>query len=540
MDSLAPNLSEMQRTPLHDDHVAALREIGEERNYREGTIVAAAGSPMDRFIYIVEGEIELIDPFTGEGFLPHHLGATQFMGEIAFLNGGKYTLAMRTRTDTRTLEVQRIEMLDLMTKIPEMSDIVISVFAGRRRRQIEANNSSLVLIGADVSAEVQRIAAFASRNRIAFDSYDLGSDQAADAASNCDLSKNGPAVIFGKDNVIDPPTPLKVAEELGLSLDIDPDEIFDLVIVGSGPAGVAAAVYAGSEGLNALVVEDISIGGQAGTSSRIENYMGFPTGISGADLVWRGHIQAMKFGTKFAMPRRVTALEKNKDDLFCVTLDDEQIVCAKSVLVATGVQYRRLPLDRLEELEGNGIYYAATDMEARFCQGTDAVVIGGGNSAGQAAMFLSRFAKHVHLLVRGNSLAASMSAYLSRRLDADPKITIHYNTEVAALHGGERLESITIKSPDEEKDIATSALFIMVGAAPNSGWLSGLAKTNEKGFVICGDAACADSPFATSHPGIFAVGDVRADSVKRVASAVGEGSVVVSKIWEYVKAEEGA
>lgn len=540
MDSLAPNLNEMQRTPLHADHVMALREIGEEKKYGAGSIVAAAGSPMDRFIYILEGEVELIDPFTGEGFLPHHLGANQFMGEISFLNGGKYTLAMRARTDARTLEVKRTAMLDLMTKIPEMSDIVITVFAGRRRRQIEDNNSSLVLIGADVSAEVQRIAAFASRNRIAFDSYDLGSDQAADAANSCDLSKNGPAVIFGKGNVIDPPTPLKVAEELGLSLDISPDEIFDLVIVGSGPAGVAAAVYAGSEGLNALVVEDISIGGQAGTSSRIENYMGFPTGISGADLVWRGHIQAMKFGTKFAMPRRVTALQKRDDGLFCVTLDDEEIVCAKSILVATGVQYRRLPLDGLEELEGNGIYYAATDMEARFCQGTEAVVIGGGNSAGQAAMYLSRFAKHVHLLVRGNSLAASMSDYLSRRLDADPRVTIHYQTEVKALHGGKKLESITIKSSGEEKDIATSALFIMVGAAPNSQWLSGLAKTNDKGFVICGDAACADSPFATSHPGIFAVGDVRADSVKRVASAVGEGSVVVSKIWEYVKGDDVA
>ncbi len=216
----------------------------------------------------------------------------------------------------------------------------------------------------------------------------------------------------------------------------------------------------------------------------------------------------MKFGTRFAMPRRVTKLEKRDDGLFCVTLDDQQVVCAKSVLVATGVQYRRLPLDRLEDFEGAGCYYAATEMEARFCRNTEAVIIGGGNSAGQAAMFLSRSAKHVHLLVRGKSLAASMSSYLSRRLEADPRITIHYETQVTALDGDDRLQKISTNSPEGERNVDTSALFIMVGAAPNSEWLSGLAQTDEKGFVICGTAAGADSPFATSHPGIFAVGDM--------------------------------
>lgn len=538
MDALAPNLLEMQRTPLHDDHVAALYEVGSERRYEKGAIIVDEGSPMDRFIYILEGEAEVLDPFTGEPFLPHHLGPTQFMGEIAFLNGGNFLLPMRAMTDLRTLEVERKTMLELMSQIPEMSDIIITVFAGRRRTQIENNRSSLKLIGADVEPNVQRIASFASRNRIPFESFDLNSNEAEEAATECALACRGPAVIFGKDNYIENPTPLKVARQLGLSLCLGDDEIFDVLIVGSGPAGVAAAVYAGSEGLKALVVEDISIGGQAGTSSRIENYMGFPTGISGADLVWRGHIQAMKFGTRFAMPNRVTKLEKREDGLFCVTLDDEQIVCAKSVLVATGVQYRRLPLDRLEEFEGAGCYYAATEMEARFCRNTEAVIIGGGNSAGQAAMFLSRSAKHVHLLVRGKSLAASMSSYLSERLEADPRITIRYQTQVKALEGDDRLTNVIISGSDGLQNILSSALFIMVGAAPNSDWLSDLAQTDDKGFIICGDKACADSPFATSHPGIFAVGDVRADSVKRVASAVGEGSVVVSKIWEYVKASD--
>ena len=307
-----------------------------------------------------------------------------------------------------------------------------------------------------------------------------------------------------------------------------------ILIVGGGPAGVAAAVYAGSEGLCALAIEDTAIGGQAGTSSRIENYMGFPTGISGADLVYRGQIQAMKFGTRFAMPRTVEALVRRDDGTFCARLDDGDEVCAKAVLVATGVQYRRLPIDRLEELEGAGVFYAATDMEARFCRNTEAVVIGGGNSAGQAAMYLSRTAKHVHVVVRGDSLAASMSNYLTRRLEADPGITIHYNTQVTALKGEDHLEGVTFDGPAGTHDMATRALFVMIGAAPNTQWLSGLVGTDAKGFVKTGAEVGRETPYETGTDGIFAVGDVRSGSVKRVASAVGEGSVVVSRIWDYV------
>ncbi len=534
MESLAPDLRQMQRTPLHDSHVAAIREIAIVKTYAAGENLADAGEPIDRFVYVLEGEVDVIDPYTDESFLPHSLGANQFMGEIAFLNGGVFSMPMRARQETRVLEAPREAMLELMSQIPEMSDIIITVFAARRRRQIEDGDSSLKLIGTDVDPEIQRVATFANRNRIPYQAFELNSDEAESEAAVCDLSGHDPAVIFGRDKVIDDPTPLKIAQLLGMDLDTKSDEVMDVIIVGGGPAGVAAAVYAGSEGLKALVVEDISIGGQAGTSSRIENYMGFPTGISGADLVWRGHIQAMKFGTFFAMPRRATGLEKRGDGLFCVTLDNDHEVCAKSVLVATGVQYKRLPLDRLEDFEGAGVYYAATDMEARFCRNTEATIIGGGNSAGQAAMFLSRTAKHVHVLIRGDSLAASMSSYLSSRLEADPKITLHYGTQVETLHGQDRLEGITVKGPEGSHKLDSSALFIMVGAAPNTDWLSDLVKLDDKGFVQCGDAACADSPYATSQPGIFAVGDVRADSVKRVASAVGEGSVVISKIWEYV------
>jgi thioredoxin reductase (NADPH) len=264
--------------------------------------------------------------------------------------------------------------------------------------------------------------------------------------------------------------------------------------------------------------------------------MGFPTGISGADLVWRGEIQAMKFGTRFAMPRRVVQLDRMDDDSLCATFDNGQRVRAPAVVVATGVQYRRLPIDRLSEFEGSGVYYAATDIEARHCRDTEVVIIGGGNSAGQAAMFLSRSARCVRLLVRGTSLASSMSSYLSSRLEADPAITIEYEAEVSALHGGDTLDGVTIRNARTKttRMIDTCALFIMVGAAPNTGWLSGLVDLDDKGFVKTGTAVGAESPYATSYPGIFAVGDVRAGSVKRVASSVGEGSVVISKVWEFL------
>jgi thioredoxin reductase (NADPH) len=249
-----------------------------------------------------------------------------------------------------------------------MSDIIITVFSARRRRQLDDRDSSLRLIGEDEDRGVRRIAEFANRNRIPYTSLSLGSAEARAMAQSCSIEPSAPAVIFGRDVVLTDPTPDKVARLLGLNLDFKNDDLFDVLIVGGGPAGVAAGVYAGAEGLCALVVEDVAIGGQAGTSSRIENYMGFPTGISGADLVWRGEIQAMKFGTRFAMPRRVVHLQRLEDESFCASFDNGQRVRAKAVVVATGVQYRRPPLDRLAELEGAGVYYAATEIEARYCK----------------------------------------------------------------------------------------------------------------------------------------------------------------------------
>jgi thioredoxin reductase (NADPH) len=537
METIGGDLRQMQRTPLAASHVEALRAAGKVATYPAGEYLARPGDPMDRFIYVEDGEIEVVDPYTDARHLPSTLGPTQFMGEISFLYGGAWSMPMRTVRETRVIEVPREAMLTLMSQIPEMSDIIITVFSARRRRQLDDRDSVLRLIGEDEDRNVRRIATFASRNHIPYTSLPLGSPEAEAIAQSCSISSAEPAVIFGRGVIVTDATPDKIARLLGLNLDFRSDEAFDVLIIGGGPAGVAAGVYAGAEGLSALVVEDIAIGGQAGTSSRIENYMGFPTGISGADLVWRGEVQAMKFGTRFAMPRRVVLLERLEDESFCATFDTEQRVRAKAVVVATGVQYRRLPIDRLEEFEGAGVYYAATEIEARYCKGTEAVIIGGGNSAGQAAMFLSRSARCVRVLVRGASLAASMSSYLSNRLEADPKIAIEYAAEVTALSGTERLEALTIRDArtGATRVVDTHALFIMVGAFPNTEWLSGLVDLDNKGFVITGSGAgSADSPFATSLPGIFAVGDVRAGSVKRVASSVGEGSVVISKVWEFV------
>lgn len=536
METIGRDLREMQRVPLAASHVAALRAAGQIVEYRAGDFLSRPGDPIDRFVYVEDGEIEVVNPFTDERLIPAALGPTQFMSEIAFLSGGNWSMPMRAARDTRVIEVPRADMLRLMSQIPEMSDIVITVLSARRRRQLEARDSSLVVIGEDLSRDVRRVAEFASRNRLPFSSLELGSDEAKAIAGNCGISPDAPAVIFGRDTVIADPTPGKIARLLGLNHDFADDQEFDVLIVGGGPAGVAAGVYAGAEGLNALVIEDTAIGGQAGTSSRIENYMGFPTGISGADLVWRGEIQAMKFGTQFAMPRRVAKLEELDTGRFCATFDNGRRVSAGAVVVATGVQYRRLPIDRLAEFEGAGVYYAATEMEARYCRNSEVLIIGGGNSAGQAAMYLCRTAAHVRLLVRGSSLASSMSSYLSSRLEADPAITIEYGAEVTCLKGGDALEQVTIRNAEDRtaRSVDACALFVMVGAAPNSDWLSGLVELDDKGFVLTGDAAGGESPYCSSRPGIFAVGDVRASSVKRVASAVGEGSVVISKVWEFL------
>ena len=540
METFAADLATMVRTPLTPEHVAEMRRFGTIKELAPGDMLQEPGSRQVLFHYLLEGELEAIDPTTGARTGNATLGPGQFFGELNFLTGGVTLMGSRAVQPSKVLCVPRKDMLQLMSDIPEMSDIIITVFAARRRRILESREAGLTLLGGEANRDIRRIASFASRNRIPFRELALDSEEAQALAAQCGIGEAQPGAIFGKDVKIDPPTPRAVARAMGQDLELNTDTAFDVAIVGGGPAGVAAAVYAGAEGLNALVLEDIAIGGQAGTSSRIENYMGFPTGISGGDLVGRGEVQAMKFGTRFATPRRATGLRQCGERLFHIALDDGAEVSARAVLVATGVQYRRLPLDRLEQLEGAGVYYAATEVEARWCRDSEVAVIGGGNSAGQAAMYLSRSASHVHVLVRGTSLASSMSDYLLQRLEAHPRITIHLCTQVTELHGADQLEGVTIHDALSGQDwrLNTHALFVMVGAAPNTDWLSGMVDLDPRGFVKTGQAVGATNAYATSHPGIYAVGDVRAGSVKRVASAVGEGSVVISDVWGYVNARD--
>ena len=537
MEHLAPDLRDMRRTPLFDEHVEMIRAAGTEKVVEAGEMIVNVNDPMDEFLYVEEGRVEVVNVRTGEPIGPNTLGPTQFMGEIAFLNGGRWALPFRARERTRLVAVPREAMLELMARVPEMSDIIVTVYMARRRLVFEAQSSAMTIIGASEDLNLQRIASFGSRNKIPMQHLDLADPEAKVALQHAGIDELRPAVIYNGTNLAENPNIQEIARFMGLDMPLGDQDRFDVVIVGGGPAGIAAAVYAGAEGLSALVIEDQVIGGQAGTSSRIENYMGFPTGISGADLCMRGEFQAMRLGTKFVMPRRVTGLSRLEDGDFCITLDDGERVQARSVVVATGVQYRRLPLDRLEDFESRGVYYAATEMEARFCRNSEVAIIGGGNSAGQAAMFLSRTAKHVHVLVRGKELAQSMSSYLSSRLEHDPKITVHFQTECVGLEGGDKLSAICLrdKAKDEERTLASPALFVMVGAAPRTQWLGELCELDRRGFVVTGNAADTDSPYATSAPGIYAVGDVRAGSTKRVASAVGEGSVVISHVWSYVE-----
>ena len=527
MERSAVDLATYVRTPLSEAHVAHLRSIGEIVRFAPGETLVAFGAPNEAFFYILEGEAAAWDEVSGKRYGNATLGPTQFTGEMSFLSGGAAQLTNRAETPMTTIRVPRAAMLQAMADIPEMSDIVITVLAARRRRLIESGQAGLTLVGAEVDRAVRRIEAFATQNRIPFRALAIGSPEALALADRCGVEPGQGFVMLGKGSVLRDPTPQALARHLGLDLAVEADTRFDVVIVGAGPAGLAAAVYAGAEGLAALVVDELAVGGQAATSSRIENYMGFPTGISGADLCVRGEIQALKFGTRFAVPRRVTGVARDGTG-FAVTLDDGVRVAAQSIVVATGVQYRRLPLDRLEHFEGAGLSYAATDLEARHVQGRTAVVIGGGNSAGQAAMFLSRRAAHVHLVVRGPSLAASMSDYLIERIRKNDAITIQFGAEVTELHGADTLEAVTLRSAEGSRQIEAAGLFVMVGAAPNTGWLSDLVTLDGKGFVVTDDA------HATSCPGIFAVGDVRAGSVKRVASSVGEGSVVISRVWDHV------
>ena len=417
-------------------------------------------------------------------------------------------------------------------------------FILRRVGFIRHAHGGVILIGPGHLGDTLRLQRFMTRNGYPHRLLDTEDHPDAGGFFDCfDLRPDQlPVVILPGHQLLKNPSTLDLANGLGLTETLDPDHVYDVAVVGAGPAGLAAAVYAASEGLSTIVLESVAPGGQAGTSSKIENYLGFPTGISGQALAGRAQAQAQKFGARLALARAVTGLDCAAHP-YRLTLDGASVQ-ARAIVVASGARYRRLDLENFARYEGQGIHYAATAMEARLCAGEQVVVVGGGNSAGQAAMYLSRTVDHVHIVVRGPGLSATMSDYLVQRIETSPKITVHPFTEVTALAGDDYLRAVTLtdRRSGEARTLPIANLFLMIGAAPNTDWLAGCLTLDPQGFVPTGldsDGKPLASPYATALPGVFAVGDVRAGSVKRVASSVGEGSVVVQAIHRFLNRATG-
>lgn len=524
---------------LGEDVVARLRQAGTTRATTVGEVLVELDQDSYDFVFVEEGSVAIVD--RADDRTVTEILAGDFIGEMGMLMGQRtfYAVVVAAAGQVITVPVEAVR--HLIATVPEVGDPIVRAFAARRRLLGRWGEGGLVLVGREDDPPTARLRSFADRNVVPHRFVDRADTGAlAELARTCELPSDGTALVTGRNMVITSPSTLDLARAVGLDLAADTTGTFDAVIVGAGPAGLAAAVYGASEGLSVLVVEDTALGGQAGTSSRIENYLGFPAGISGGELAGRAFVQAIKFGARVVVPRRATALRTTRDG-FILELDDDTRINARSVVLAGGVQYQRLPIEGLDRFEGRGVAYAATELEARRCRDASVMIIGGGNSAGQAAMFLSRRAARVHLVVRGAGLSSTMSNYLSQRLDGDDRIEIHSSTEVIAVCGRTRLQEVTLRHRDtgQQTELEAEALFVMVGAVPDTAWLEDLIKTDDHGFVLTGsDAATDAAPFECSRRGIFVVGDLRAQSVKRVASAVGEGSVVISSVHAHLNEQK--
>ena len=506
-----------------------LRSAGEVLHPEAGELLWDAGDPYDLNL-VLTGGVLLLDRRDDRVVFVVEEG--DFVGELGMLMGQRAFLPGVAMEGTTVLRVRVEELARLMEMSGELSDVLLSALDARRRLLNRLGEGGLVLAGDDDDRDLHRLRDFAERNQIPYRTV-LRSDPSAwaELAETCALPEAGTAVVTGERRVLTAPTTRDLASALGIDLwSVSDGSRCDLLVVGAGPAGLAAAVYGASEGLDVVVVEDVAIGGQAGSSSRIENYLGFPRGVSGVELARSAMLQAVKFGTRLVSPRAVTGLSQVPGG-FRVRLDDELDVVATAVVIASGVRYRRLDLPGLADLEGRGVYYAASQLEATVVSGRNAVVVGGANSAGQAALFLARQAGHVHVLIRRDDLRATMSNYLAQRLTHHERITVHPRSELSAVHGTNRLTGLTWRDHalDRDVDLDAAALFLLIGAEPCTTALPAAGvELDAKGFVVTHDG------FATSVPGLFAVGDVRAGSVKRVASAVGEGSVVISAVHAYL------
>jgi len=511
-----------------------VEENGECIQLKKGDVFFDVGQDSYSFAFIVKGCLDIVDRVNNKTVVSLQEG--QFIGEIGMLMGQKTFMAGIAGEDMELCTIPTPKLRELLAQEPEFGETLVSAYTARRRLLMEWGDGGIVLIGDASHRKVNRLLEFLERSHIPFRRTDWVDKEVNELRAKCDLPNAEVAVVFGNSNVLCEPTPYDVAKALGLDLSLDEDQIFDVLIVGAGPAGLAASIYAASEGLSVLTIEDTAIGGQAGTSSRIENFFGFPKGISGADLAYNGEIQAIKFGARLTVPRRAEKLI-SQNGHFRLNFRNGGAVSGKSVVLANGIRYRRLPIAGIKQFEGQGIYYSATKLEARFCANQEVVIIGGGNSAGQAAMFLSRFAKHTYIVVRGSGLSQTMSSYLSTRILNDKTITLLTQTEISSVRGTETLEKVVLRNKEngELKEISTKALFVMIGAVPNTEWLTTELELDKNGFIRTGgELGPGKTPYQSSIEGVYAVGDIRSNSVKRVASAVGEGSVVISYVHRYL------
>jgi thioredoxin reductase (NADPH) len=520
-EQLFPTLTEAQ--------IARVMPFGEVQHKEAGELLFDQGDDHHGVFVILEGSVEV----PGVGVI--HTPGT-FTGEVNQLSGRRSLVLCKARERSKVLEISRANLRQLIQTDAELSQIMLRAFLLRRVSLIKSSIGDAVLIGSSNSADTLRLQAFLSRNGHPHSYLDVERDP--DTQTALDQFKISvsdiPVLICRGDLVLKNPTNAEAAECFGLNAGIDEDSVYDLLVIGAGPSGLASAVYAASEGLNVLVVETNAPGGQAGSSSRIENYLGFPNGISGQDLAGRAFIQAEKFGAKVAVARSADALLCVRKP-YAVRLSDGNAVKARTLIIAAGAQYRKPDLPNLAQFEGVGVYYGATNVEARICESENVCIVGGGNSAGQAAVFLAGHAKHVYLMVRSAGLAATMSRYLISRIEASPEITLMSWTEITALEGGPHLEKIRWqnKQTGETGAYDVPHLFLMTGASPNTQWLNACIETDEKQFIKTGADVTtwkeSRNPYLleTNLPGIFAVGDVRSGSMKRVAAAVGEGSMAV-------------
>jgi thioredoxin reductase (NADPH) len=528
---------------LTSAQVERIAAHGHSRRIRAGEVLVEPGEPNVPFFVVTVGQIEIVRPSGSSETLVIVYGPGQFAGEINMFSGRPAILRVRASQSGEVIEVAREQLLALVQTDSELSDLIMRAFIVRRVELIAHGVGDVVLVGSNHCAGTLRVKEFLTRNGHPYSYIDLDRDtDVQDLLDRFYLSATDvPVLIYRGEVVLRNPTNRQIADCLGYNDAIDQTQIRDVVIVGAGPAGLAAAVYAASEGLDVLVLEINAPGGQAGSSSKIENYLGFPTGISGQALAGRAYTQAQKFGAQVMIAQRARRLECGHKP-YAVEIDDNLRVSTRTVIIATGAAYRKPSIENLSQFEGVGVYYGATFMEAQLCRGEQVVVVGGGNSAGQAAVFLAQTVSGVHMLVRSGGLAESMSRYLIRRIEENPRIVLRTRTEIVALEGADHLERVRWR--DESGNIETHDIrhvFLMTGAVPGTRWLNGCVALDGKNFIKTGpdlsqdDLAAAHWPLArapylleTSLPGVFAVGDVRGGNIKRVASAVGEGSIAVS------------